>query len=57
MNREDQIIEYLEGNLSKSESIAFEAKIAADEELKNDVELLINQINNSLNYQLETDQY
>ena len=39
MNREDQIIEYLEGNLSKSEAIAFEAKIAADEELKNDVEL------------------
>lgn len=39
MNREDQIIEYLEGNLSKEETIAFEAKIAADEELKNDVEL------------------
>ena len=39
MNREDQIIEYLEGNLSKEESIAFEAKIAADEDLKKDVEL------------------
>ncbi len=39
MNREDQIIEYLEGNLSKDDKIAFESELADDKELKNKVEL------------------
>lgn len=39
MNREDQIIEYLEGNLSKDDKIAFESELAENEYLKNEVEL------------------
>ncbi len=39
MNREDQIIEYLEGNLSIDDKIAFESELAHDKELKNEVEL------------------